>query len=159
MKNILIAISGLTPQIVTETLFVLTIQQGIKIDEIYVITTQRGKTVLKGKDKAPNTPNSALGMEIKNLCKKYKITPPKFSIKKNVIVAEEESLELYDIKTDKDNSLFPNKTAELIKKISQMEDTVIHASLSGGRKSMSDHLALVISLFARSQDKLGINYE
>ena len=154
MKNILLAISGLTPQIVTETLFALSVQKRITIDEIFIITTKRGKTVIEGKDKSASTPNTSLKKEINNLCRDYKINTPKFTVKNNVIAAEEESLELYDIKTDKDNILFPNKAAVLIKKLTNNSSFTIHASLSGGRKSMSAHLAIVLSLFARTQDKL-----
>ena len=154
MKNILLAISGLTPQILTETLFALTIQQNIKIDEIYIITTKRGKKVIEGKDKSASTPNTSLQSEIKNLCTNYKIKKPKFSVNDNVIAAEEESLELYDVKTDQDNILFPNKTAELVRRLTHDPDTTIYASLSGGRKSMAAHLAIVLSLFARTKDKL-----
>ncbi len=46
MKNILIVISGLTPQIVIETLFVLSIEKGILINEIFVIIIKRCKMVL-----------------------------------------------------------------------------------------------------------------
>ncbi|GEM_PF-921447 len=154
MKNILLAISGLTPQIVTEMLYALSIQKGIKIDEIYIITTKRGLEVLQGKDKDEKTPVTPLRKEINELCTTYGIKKPKFNIKKNVIVAEMESLKLYDIKTDKENKLFPNKLAEVLKTLTADENNIIHASLSGGRKSMSAHLALVMSLFARSQDKL-----
>ncbi len=154
MKNILLAISGLTPQIVTETLFVLAVKNRLPVDEIYIVTTMRGKDVIEGKDKGHTTPDVPLKREIQKLCKEFGIKTPKFSVLKNVIVAEEESNELYDIKTDKENKLFPNKLAELLKKLTAQPDVVIHASLSGGRKSMSAHLALVMSLFARAQDKL-----
>ena len=50
--NILIAVSGSTPQILTETLYNLVVQRKIPIDEIYVLTTTHGQakmheTVLK----------------------------------------------------------------------------------------------------------------
>ena len=154
MKNILLAISGLTPQIVTETLYSLSVKRKIIIDEIYIVTTSRGKSVIEGRDNSTSTPDIPLKKEITELCRMYNLKHPKFTLKKNVIVAEEESHELFDIKTDKENKLFPNKVAELIKKIASNPDIVIHASLSGGRKSMSAHLALALSLFARSHDKL-----
>ena len=154
MKNILLAISGLTPQIVTETFYVLTVVEKVKIDEIYILTTQRGKAVLEGKDDGNNTPKTSFRKELKELCNNNNIEHPKFSIKKNVLLAQEESTSMYDVKTDKENILFPNKAAEIIKKITRNENTTIFASLSGGRKSMAAHLALVMSLFARQQDKL-----
>ncbi len=154
MKNILLAITGLTPQVVTETLFVLAVKNKIDIDEIYIVTTSRGKKVIEGKDNSPSTPDIPLKKEISALCKKYNVKQPKFNITKNVIVAEEETRRLYDIRTDKENRLFPNKLATLLKKLTSQPQMIIHASLSGGRKSMSAHLALVMSLLARQNDKL-----
>ncbi len=154
MKNILLAISGLTPQIVTETIFAIYKKYDIVIDELFIVTTKRGLEVLKGKDKSSKTPKTAFDSQLKKLAKHINIKTPKFNIEKNVIVASEENLEVYDIKTDKHNILFPNKVAELIAKLTEKQDNIIHASLSGGRKSMSAHLALVMSLFARSRDKL-----
>ncbi|PIQ10826.1 MAG: TIGR02584 family CRISPR-associated protein [Ignavibacteriales bacterium CG18_big_fil_WC_8_21_14_2_50_31_20] len=154
MKNILVAISGLTPQIVTETLFALTTQKNIVIDELFILTTQRGKLVLLGKDKSPKTPNVSFLSQLKELCSVNNVKLPNFNSNKNLIVANEETIELFDIKTDSENILFPNKTAELIKKLTANQNSIIHASISGGRKSMSAHLALVMSLFARKNDKL-----
>ena len=154
MPNILLAISGLTPQIVTETLYVLAVKKKISIDEIYVLTTRRGEQVLQGKDKSAVTPKVSLKKEIAELCKKNGIKTPKFSYKKNVIVAEEETTSLYDVRTDEENILFPNKAAELVKRLTENDNVALHVSIAGGRKSMSAHLALVMSLFARSQDKL-----
>lgn len=42
MKNILLAVCGLTPQVITETLYALH-QDQRKVDAIHVITTRNGK--------------------------------------------------------------------------------------------------------------------
>ncbi len=153
-KNILVCVTGLTPQIVTETLFCLSVQKQIKIDELFVITTERGVDVLEGKDKHESTPKTSLQDEINEMCALYKISPPKFSTRKNIIVAEEESYELPDILSDKDNILFPNIVAEFIREKTSDDANTLYCSLSGGRKSMSAHFALVLSLFANRDDKL-----
>lgn len=154
-KNILICVTGLTPQIVTETFYCLTFQQKIKIDELYVLTTLRGKSVILGKDKAPQTPKTALKEELNNLCNKYRISKPLFENNdKHIITAKEESIELSDIRTDKQNILFPNKAAEFLREKTADPDTTIYCSISGGRKTMSVHLAAALSLFGRENDKL-----
>ncbi|MDT3697227.1 MAG: CRISPR-associated ring nuclease Csm6 [Ignavibacterium sp.] len=154
-KNILICVSGLTPQIITETLFCLSVKNKIPIHEIYVLTTQRGKNVIQGTDKAPNTPKSALKSEIENLCQQYKVNLPKFeNNSEHIITAKEESLELSDIRTDKHNILFPNRMCEFIKSISTRDNTNLYCSISGGRKTMSVHLAFALTLFGRENDKL-----
>jgi len=154
-KNILICITGLTPQIVTETLFCLSVKNKIPVNEIYVLTTSRGRDVILGKDKHTSTPKTPLNKEITAICKKYKIRKPLFAEnEKHIIVAKEESVELPDIRTDKDNILFPNKAAEFIREKSSDPENTLYCSITGGRKSMSVHLANAISLFARPQDKL-----
>jgi CRISPR-associated protein (TIGR02584 family) len=45
MKNILLAVVGLSPQVVTETLYALH-QQGRQVDSIEIITTRQGKEMI-----------------------------------------------------------------------------------------------------------------
>lgn len=154
-KNILICVSGLTPQIVSETFYCLTVKQKIKIDELYVITTKRGRDVILGIDEAAFTPKSSLKKELQNLCAKYKVKMPAFDNNDtHIITAKEESLELSDIRTDKHNILFPNKTCEFVSKLSSDPNSTLYCSISGGRKTMGVHLAFALSLFGRENDKL-----
>jgi CRISPR-associated protein (TIGR02584 family) len=154
-NNILICVSGLTPQIVTETLFCLAVKDKITINEIYVITTKRGREVILGKDAHPATPKTSLKTEIENLCKKYKIKKPLFQENdSHIIVAKEESIELSDIRSDKDNILFPNKVCSFIREKTIDPKNILHCSITGGRKSMSVHLANALALFAREDDRL-----
>lgn len=155
MKHILLSITGLTPQIVTEAVYELKVKKKITIDEIYIITTAEGKKVLLGKSKIKNTPKNSLKTELEKMCKEINIKTPIFNnSKKHIITAKEESIELADIRSDKENKLFPNKTAEFLKEKTSEKETTLHCVLSGGRKSMSAHLALLLSLFGRNQDKL-----
>ncbi len=155
MKNLLVCVSGLTPQIVTETLFCLAHKEKIKIDEVYVLTTKRGRDVILGRDKHPATPKTPLKNEIENLCKKYKLKKPLFEENDtHIIVAKEESIEIPDVRSDKDNILFPNKICEFLRVKSSDPDNVLFCSITGGRKSMSVHLANALSLFARENDRL-----
>ncbi|HRI85851.1 MAG TPA: CRISPR-associated ring nuclease Csm6, partial [Ignavibacteria bacterium] len=153
MKNILICVSGLTPQIITETLFCLSWQRKIKIDELYIVTTSVGREVILGiheKIKLPPLKN-----ELKRLSKMYKINNPKFDYNDtHIIVAKEQSIELDDIRNDKHNKLFPNKLCEFINEKSFYKDNVLYCSISGGRKSMSIDMAFALSLFGRENDKL-----
>lgn len=154
-KNILVCVSGLTPQIVSETFYCLAVQKKIVIDEIYVLTTKRGRDVILGIDDAHYTPKSVLKKELINLCAKYKIKMPLFENNdSHIITAKEESLELSDIRTDKHNILFPNKTCEFINKLSSDPNSTLYCSISGGRKTMGVHLAFALSLFGRENDKL-----
>jgi CRISPR-associated protein, Csx6 family len=45
MKKVLLAVVGLSPQVVTETLFALH-QQGVVVDAVHIITTRQGKETI-----------------------------------------------------------------------------------------------------------------
>jgi len=153
MKNILICVSGLTPQVVTETLYCLFVQKNIKIDELYVVTTNRGRDVIIGEDDDIKLP--ALKGELNNMCKMYKIQMPRFEYNDtHIIVAKDQSIELSDIRNDKQNKLFPNKLCEFMNEITKDKTDVLYCSISGGRKSMSVDMAFALSLFGRENDKL-----
>jgi CRISPR-associated protein (TIGR02584 family) len=157
-KNILICVSGLTPQIITETLFCLSVQKKIQIDELYVITTTKGRDVILGLDNYFNkrevNPYPPLIDEIKRMCNKYKnIKLPNFDIN-HIKVATDLSIELNDIRNDKANKLFPNTMCEFINSKTKDKTDVLYCSISGGRKSMSVDMAFALSLFGRENDKL-----
>jgi len=156
-KNILIAVSGLTPQIITETLYCLAVKKKIQIDELYIITTSKGRDIIFGTDEEFNIKRKypPLKREIKRLCDTYKIKFPKFDNNDNhIITAKEQSTDLYDIRNDKHNKLFPNKVCEFIKDKTRIKETILHCSISGGRKTMSVDLAFALSLFGKQEDKL-----
>lgn len=153
MKNLLICVSGLTPQIITETLYCLSVQKKIKIDELYVITTSRGRDVIMGMYEKIKLPPFII--ELKKMCSMYKINLPKFEYNdSHVIVAKEQSIEMKDVRNDKQNKLFPNKLCEFINQKSKDKNNILYCSISGGRKSMSVDMALALSLFGRENDKL-----
>ncbi|MBU2444234.1 MAG: TIGR02584 family CRISPR-associated protein [Bacteroidetes bacterium] len=155
MKNLLICVSGLTPQIITESLFCISVKKKIPIHEIYILTTARGRNVILGADKDSVTPKSRLKNELLDLCKKYKLKTPKFEENdSHIIVAKEESIELYDIRTDRHNLLFPNKVCEFIRSKTIDPNNILYCTISGGRKTMSVNLAFALSLFGRENDKL-----
>lgn len=151
-KQILLAVLGVTPQIVTETLHCLTIQKGISIDAVYVVTTVDGRNALMGipQERYPISLETAIG----NLCERHSIQQPYFNPRENVFVAEEETVQLHDIRSDRENRLFPNMVADVVKRLSAQPDVVLHCSVAGGRKSMSVALAAALSIFGRRGDRL-----
>lgn len=136
---------GKTPQVVTETMYALLVQKDDPIDEIYVITTAEGRNKLLEVD---------LPSKIQELCLRFKKDVPQFSPSTHIYVAHEESVELADIRTDKDNKLFPNLIVDVIRKHTEDSNTRLHCSIAGGRKTMSVAMAFALSLFGRKQDVL-----
>lgn len=144
-RHILVAVVGMTPQVVTETLYALMVQQGKRIDEIILITTAEGKEKIWEVN---------LAQKIRELCVFYKKKVPAFSPSDNIFVAQEESVELFDIRTDKENQLFPNLIVDVIKKLTADSSTQLFCSIAGGRKTMSVAMAFALSLFGRKNDLL-----
>ena len=159
MRNILVAVSGLTPQVISETLYCLSVQKKIRIDEIFVITTTEGKRNIEeyyflNREKGEIEGPYQLKEEIEKMCKQHEINVPMFSTKGNVIVASEENIKMHDVRTDRDNILFPNVITNAIKKLTSDDRNILYCSLSGGRKTMSAYMGFALSIYAREGDKL-----
>lgn len=134
--NILLALGGLNPQIVTEALYCLIVQKRINIGKIVVLTT------LECKDKIIEK----LGVEVQHFARVYNFDWLKFS-KDDVFWADEDFA-----------STNPNPFAELafkvVRDLTKEEHNTIHCLISGGRKTMSVDLATAMMLFAREKDKM-----
>lgn len=151
-RNILVSLVGLTPQVVTETLYSLMVQRHILVGEIFLITTVEGKEIILGSH--PKIKLPSLKSELERMIELYKLQPIEFDPDKNIIVAKEESVELSDIRTDRDNVLFPNLIAEFIRGKTADQSSVLHCSIAGGRKTMSVAMGFALSLFGRKDDRL-----
>jgi CRISPR-associated protein Csx14 len=151
-KEILVAVSGLNPQIITETLYCLTQAKRpkSKISEIYAITTKTGK------DKIFKTLLSPEDGKFYSFCKDYKINPKniKFNLDTIISVCDKQGNELDDIRTKEDNTALANTILSFIKDKTSEKDTIIHCSVAGGRKTMSLYLGCALQFYGRPQDTL-----
>jgi len=147
-RNILIGLSGLTPQVISETLYCLLTQKKIGVDEIFVITTGKGKEIILGKGSLP-----ALKNELERMGKEHNLKMPAFDPDRNVFIAKEDYELLDDVRTSKENELFPNFIVDFIRRHA-IGNTCLYCSLSGGRKTMSVAMAYALSLYGRPCDGL-----
>lgn len=146
MRNILLAVTGGTPQIITETLYgLLKAEPPVYIDEVHVITTAFGKRLLKDtllKEKV-----------LDRFIKDFNLPPIEFS-ERHIYTIKKNNTPLEDILTMEDSKV----TAELITKtVTQLtadDSTALHCSIAGGRKTMSFYLGMAIQMFGRPQDRL-----
>lgn len=140
-KHILVAAVGMSPQVVTETIFTLA-KRGIVIHEVYVLTTSQSPVENFLKE---NLPVLAQYLNIKK---------PKFS-KPNIRIYEEpEQMLSDDINSRTRSSEFTNLACVLLKELTSKKENVIHCSIAGGRKTMSVAMAVGMMLFGRKQDTL-----
>lgn len=150
VHRILICVTGLSPQIVTETLYALSVNQQPQWipDEIRLITTQRG---------ADNARLSLLSDNpgwFHRLCRDWHLPPIAFDASHIEILRDAHGNPLEDIRDDKDNQRAADGIADLVRRLTEGDNTEIHASIAGGRKTMGFFMGYAMSLWGRPQDKL-----
>ena len=100
-NEILIFVTGSTPQIVTETIYCLaTHNPPVYPEKIYFITTSHGKEIIQDR----LLKNGIL----KRLFDDYHIPPVSITDESFIIPTDESGSALYDIRDNKDNELMAN---------------------------------------------------
>lgn len=147
--RILLAVSGLSPQIVTETLFALSQQpEPFVPTEIHIITTGIGAH--KARQKLCEE------KQIEKLCLDYGLETPKFNNEHIHLLHDSQGNLVADIITEQNNEQLADFiTAQLQGIIEHYdEQCAIHFSIAGGRKTMSFYAGYIMSLLGRPQDRL-----
>ena len=146
MKNILVAVTGASPQVLTETLYALHTQGKTFPHEVYVITTQNAKTMLV----------DGLFHEghWQRLIADYQMPVIKFDESHIWLIADEYGHELGDAKAIEDQTIMADFITRKMAELTSNPDCAIHASLAGGRKTMAFYLGYAMSLYGREQDSL-----
>jgi len=149
-RRILICVTGLSPQIVTETLFALSVSQTPRWvpDEIRLITTQRGA------DNARLTLLSDNPGWFHRLCRDWQLPPITFDASHIEVLQDARGKPLEDIRDDQDNQRAADGIADLVRRMTEDYNTEIHASIAGGRKTMGFFMGYAMSLWGRPQDRL-----
>lgn len=149
-KRILVCVTGLSPQIVTETLYALAVASPKPWipHEIHLITTQRGA------DNARLNLLSDSPGWFHRLCREWSLPAIAFSADHIHVIQDSHGRSLEDIRNDIDNNSAANSIANLIRELTQNDQTEVHASIAGGRKTMGFFMGYAMSLWGRSQDTL-----
>jgi len=149
-RRILLAVTGLTPQIVTETLFALAVDGAEKFipTEIHIITTQEGANRIR-----LSLLDNVSG-QFHALCKEYNLPPIVFPLSHIHVIPDATGLPLDDIRTPQDNLRAADYISHLVRDFCRDEQAALHVSIAGGRKSMGFFVGYALSLFGRSQDAL-----
>ncbi|MFZ2634101.1 MAG: CRISPR-associated ring nuclease Csm6 [Desulfosalsimonadaceae bacterium] len=149
MKYILLAVTGLTPQVITETLYAL-YQNKQRVNEIQIITTRNGREKIYADLLAGETGRYAAFLN------EYGIGPASIQFDHdNVhVIVDEYGNEISDIIDGTDNECLLKKCLELTFAFTKDPDTSVFFSIAGGRKTMSSCLTLAAQLYGRPQDRL-----
>lgn len=147
-KRILLSVIGLTPQVITETIYALSQQNDTFIPtELHVITTQEGYD---------RTRLTLLGDQtgwLMRLCQDYQLPSIQFN-ESHIHVLTGASGALTDIRTESDNQVLADTIVDYIARFTADENTALHVSIAGGRKTMGYYAGYALSLFGRPQDRL-----
>lgn len=150
-RRILLAVTGLSPQVVTETLYALAIPCASPFvpTEIHLLTTQEGARRARAALLHPD------GGQFHALLADYpQMGNPVFDDAHIHVIATPDGMPLPDIRTPDENAAAADAITTLVAKLTRDDAAALHASLAGGRKTMGFYLGYAFSLFARPQDRL-----
>jgi len=149
-RRILVAVTGLSPQVITETLYALTQrhQPAFMPTEIHLITSARGAE--QARLSLLSSRRDALG----KLCRDYALPKPQFDQHHIHTLTDADGKPLDDIRTIADNQRAADLITATVRDLSADPDSALHASIAGGRKTMGFYLGYALSLFGRPQDRL-----
>lgn len=148
-RRILLAVTGLSPQVITETLYALAVCHEPWVPtEIHLITTVQGATrarlALLSEDPA----------WFERLIEDYKLPSITFEEKHIHVLEDEKGQPLEDIRRPVDNERAADAITALVQAFTSDPESALHVSIAGGRKTMGYYLGYALSLFGRPQDRL-----
>lgn len=149
-RRILLAVSGLTPQIVTETLYALALQQTEPYipSEIHLLSTQEGAA------RAKLLLLSEHPGWFHRICREYELSGIHFPESNIHVISDKSGYPLQDIRTAEDNRCAADFITEHLRKLTSDAESSLHVSLAGGRKTLGFYAGYALSLFGRPQDRL-----
>lgn len=148
-RRILLCVTGMSPQVVTETLYALHLRKIPFVPtEIHVISTLKGANLAK---------TSLLALQIGQffqLCRDYPLGDIAFPAENIHVIQNTAGEPLEDIRNPDDNEAAANSICRLVAKLTADSNAALHVSIAGGRKSMGFYIGYALSLFGRVQDRL-----
>lgn len=149
-RRILLAVTGLSPQVATETLYALAVKKELPFvpTEIHLITTAEGA------ERARLSLLHEKSGWYPKLCRDYSLKDIQFDEEGLHILKNNEGELLTDIRTPIDNERAADAITEIVRKLTEDPQSALHVSIAGGRKTMGFYLGYALSLFGRPQDRL-----
>lgn len=153
-RRILLAVTGLFPQIVTETLYALAVQPGAAGQaflptEVHLLTTAEGARLARTALLHPD------GGQFHALLANYpQLGHPVFDEAHIHQIRDAQGQALPDIRTPEENACAADAITALMARLTHDPQAALHVSIAGGRKTMGFYLGYAFSLFARPQDEL-----
>ena len=154
-RRVFLAVTGLSPQIVTESLYAMSIDCDEEIrfipTEIHLLTTVRGSEHAR-----LNLLSRSPG-QFYRFCQDYPglgLEDIEFSEAHIHIISDSQGNQLEDIRNSHDNNVAADYITSLICELTADAESALHVSIAGGRKTMGYYLGYALSLYGREQDRL-----
>ncbi|MGH7390870.1 MAG: CRISPR-associated ring nuclease Csm6 [Candidatus Rokuibacteriota bacterium] len=148
----MVSVAGLTPQVVTETLYWLTQvrKPPAVVSEIWLITTAVGKRIAERM--LLDSPDGSF----LRFCRDYGLDAQRirFGEQQIVIIPGGHGRPLEDIRTPEDSSAAADFILDFIRQQTSDPSRVLHCSIAGGRKTMGLYLGLALQLYGLPTDTL-----
>jgi CRISPR-associated protein (TIGR02584 family) len=150
-RRVLLALCGLSPQVVTETLYALAVAQTPPFlpTRIEILTTEEGRqrTLLQLLDPEDGA--------FPAFCREFELEALAGALDPGAIgVIAGPDGPLADIQSEDDNRAAADAIIERIRMLTADPETALHVSIAGGRKTMGFLAGHALSLFGRPQDRL-----
>lgn len=149
-RRILLAVAGLSPQVITETVFALA-QAG---DRAALPTEVHALTTADGAERIRLTLLSRQPGWFRRLLRQRRLPAITFRDDHIHIIRDRRGRPLSDIRTPEENDCLADQVTSLVRGFTSDQETQLHVSLAGGRKTMGFYAGYALSLYGRPQDRL-----
>ena len=149
-RRVLLAVTGLSPQIVTETVYGLTVgrRPSFMPTEVRLITTAEGA------QRAQLELLHADSGWFHRLRIDYGLPPITFTSAQIHVLRDADGEPLSDIRSPDDNGRAADAITGVLRELTADSECALHVSIAGGRKTMGFYLGYALSLYGRQQDRL-----
>jgi len=164
---VLLAVTGMSPAVLTETLWALAHEaEPVIPNRILVVTTTEGRAALRKSLFEPlhrfegrtawDTFRAALSAEGLDLSGRLRfgVTGDDIRVITTVHPASGQSIELADLRSPQDSAAAADFLLEQVRTVAENPDAQLIASIAGGRKTMGALLYACMTLAARETDRL-----
>lgn len=145
----LVVVSGMSPQVLTETVYALVRDKTAPFipTQVHLISTVTGArharlNLLEGH------------AHFLHLCEDYGLDPGMFPAANIHTITDAQGNGLEDIRTPADNDAAADFITNFIRDVTADEQSAVHVSMAGGRKTMGYYAGYALSLYGRDQDRL-----
>ncbi len=155
-RNILFIVTGMTPQIITETVWALACDPELSEpwvpDEIHVLSTEDGLNQIRSRLFSEKE-----GFKFAKFKQDYPhLQDTGFDGSEQYlhVIKDKDGQALSDLRTPTDNKTAANVICEKVREFTLDETINLHVSIAGGRKTMGFYAGYALSLYGRAQDAM-----